>query len=297
MAAMGSTLARRALGRQLNVLRMRAKISQAQASRIIGISPQTMGRLEDGQSVRSANDLFMNALCDAYRASETERRMILALAHEVRVAAKHGGGWWRAFADQIPADFDHYLDLETAATRLTAWRLTIVPGLLQTTEYRRSVIWTESPQLPTEAVEKRVELATHRQARLEDPGFTLNVLLSKAVLLDQIGGPGVMESQLLHLVDMMDRPNVSIRVVPFDGRGHLGSVCGSFILLDFAALPFTKLIEPSVVYVETLTGALYLETRTDVEQYKGAVNEIARVALDESESRRLILETARDYGV
>ncbi|WP_228808052.1 Scr1 family TA system antitoxin-like transcriptional regulator [Nocardia otitidiscaviarum] len=38
-----------------------------------------------------------------------------------------------------------------------------------------------------------------------------------------------MADQLLHLVDMAQRPNVSIRVIPFDAQGHSGSLVCSFV--------------------------------------------------------------------
>ncbi|MFF0488427.1 helix-turn-helix domain-containing protein [Nocardia sp. NPDC004068] len=115
MGAIGSTLARRALGRQLQELRKRAEVSQFQASRVLGISPQTMGRLEDGVSVRSASDLYMNALCDHYGVTDEKRRAVLALAREVRSTARHGGGWWRADMDCGTDDFDPRTVLEDSA--------------------------------------------------------------------------------------------------------------------------------------------------------------------------------------
>ena len=229
MAAAGSTLARRALGRQMNMMRERAKISQSEAARIIGVSPQSIGRLEFGPSPR-LNDLFLNTLCNAYGASDGERQLVLSLAHEVRASCRQGGGWWRAYADQIIEGFNHYLALEEAASEVTSWKLSIVPGLLQTEAYRRVLEWAQAPNAPTEEIEKRVELAIRRQTRLEDHNFAFNAFLSEGVLRDQAGGPSVMEEQLRHLLKLADLPNVLIRIVPFDARSILGPAVGSFVL-------------------------------------------------------------------
>ncbi|MBF6332158.1 helix-turn-helix domain-containing protein [Nocardia transvalensis] len=296
MGAEGSTLARRALGRKLQMMRERAKIKQAGAARIIGVSPQGIGRLEEGQSTRLANDLFMNALCDAYGATQEERRVILALAQEVRDAAKKGGGWWRAYADQITGGFDHFLALEEAAIKLTAWKVMVIPGLLQTPDYRRAIAWTESPNLPTEQIEKRIEWSTRRQKRLEDPSFTANILLSEAALREEVGGPGVMKGQLGFLADVGTLPNVSVRVVPFKARSHLGALVGSFFLMEFPLLQQTKLVQPPIVYVEEYAGDLYLEREEEVQRYQDALRELGRVALGESDSRRMILALAKEYG-
>ncbi|RDI67393.1 helix-turn-helix domain-containing protein [Nocardia pseudobrasiliensis] len=296
MAAVGSTLARRTLGRQLNMMRERARINQAQAARIIGISPQTMGRLEDGLSLRSANDLFMNALCDGYRVSDEERRTILALASEARVIGKQGGGWWRAHADAVLYHFEYYLHLEESVRQLMIWRHALLPGLLQTPEYRRALAWTEDPQISPETIEKRIEIARHRWTRLEEGAFTINVFLSEAALRDEVGGRGVMAEQMEHLLTRMELPNVSIRLVPFDARHHLGSTTGPFVFLEFSELSFTKLIEPPLVYVEGFVGDLYLEREAELSRYRYAAKEIDRIALDHNESRLRILRLAKEYG-
>ncbi|QDP81406.1 hypothetical protein FOH10_24475 [Nocardia otitidiscaviarum] len=124
--------------------------------------------------------------------------------------------------------------------------------------------------------------------------FELDVLLSEMVLRDRIGGPGVMAGQLLHLADMAQRPNVSIRVIPFDAPGHSGSLVGSFVFLEFPKLPATGLQEPPVVYVEGYAGDLYLERDPEVTRYRDAYAQIRRVALDENTSRQLILSLAKE---
>ncbi|MBF6135245.1 helix-turn-helix domain-containing protein [Nocardia otitidiscaviarum] len=291
----GSTLARRALGRELKRLRETHGMNQSAAGRVIGVSPQTIGRMEDGLPTK-VSDLYMNALCDAYSASAAQRAKLLDLALEVRITRKSGGGWWRAFADEMNAGFDHYLGLEEAAQSVSVWKLAVVPGLLQTPEYRRAIAWYEFPDKPTEQVEKRVELALRRQMRLDDPEFTVEVILSEMVLRDQIGGPAVMADQLRRLLDVGELPNVSVRVVPFNAASHLGSRVGSFVLLEFPKLQATGLTEPPVVYVEEYAGDLYLERESEVQLYRNAFREIDRVALDQDATRQLILSVAKEYG-
>ncbi|MFF0455329.1 helix-turn-helix domain-containing protein [Nocardia africana] len=295
MSVTGSTLARRALGRELRRLREAKGLKQAAAARAAETSPQSIGRIEEGRSTRTTG-LQVNALCDFYEASDEERRTLLALVSEVRASRERGGGWWRAYADaQIPSGFDHYLSLEEAASRLTAWKTEIVPGLLQTPAYRRALAWSEIPELSPEAIEGRLQVTAQRQKRLADPGFTLDVLLSEAAIRDQVGGPRVLAEQLHHLVDASARPNVSVRVVPFDARRHTGPLAGSFILLDFPDLPQSKLAEPPVVYIEAYAGDLYLERAEEVERYRAALSAIQRVALNEHDTRDLISAIAKEH--
>ncbi|MRH92000.1 XRE family transcriptional regulator [Nocardia sp. SYP-A9097] len=220
--------------------------------------------------------------------------MLISLSQELASVQKN---WWRAFADEMNPRFDHYISLEEAAQRLAVWRVTVIPGLLQTPEYRRAMVWVEHPEMPSDQVEKRVEISVRRQPRLEDPDFAVDVVLSEAVLRDCIGGRGVMAGQLRHLADVSEMANVSIRVAPLGTAcGNLGSIVGSFVLLEFPSLPATGLVEPPVVFVEGYAGDLYLERETEVKRYRDAFTEIGRVALSQDTTRQLMLSIAKEFG-
>jgi DNA-binding XRE family transcriptional regulator len=291
--ATGSTLPQRAAGRELRRLRLKVGKSQAAAGKVIEVSPQTIGRMEDGQPTKLSRR-YVNALCDEYLATADERQTLLMLAAEVEEARRSGGGWWRTYP--VEPKFDHYLGLEEAARRLTTFQLTLLPGLLQTPEYRRDMIWVANPGIPPADVERRIELAIRRQARLnEDPkDFQMDVVLSEAVLRHQVGGPGVMAGQLRRLAEISKYPNVSIRVIPLRVGSHVGLQVGSFVLLEFPPLPSSRMIEPPVVYVEEYAGHLYLENGGEIEKYREAGSSIRRVALDESKTRALVLEIAEE---
>ncbi|WP_036503997.1 MULTISPECIES: helix-turn-helix domain-containing protein [Nocardia] len=286
----GSTLAQRALGRELRRLRNLKGMGQSQAARIAETSHQTIGRIEEGQTTRITS-LQVNALCDSYGASDEERRICLDLVKEIRASreGKVTASWWRAYADQISTGFNHYLALEDAADRLTIWKTTIVPGLLQTPDYRRALAWAEHPDLPGEQLERRIEWQTHRQERLGDANVRITALLHEAVLADQVGGEAVIREQLKFFVSLSERPNISIRVVPFTASSALGSYVGSFTLLEFPDL-ISGLAQPPIVYVEGWAGDLYLEREAELQRYLPALREIRRVALTEGDSIALIKE-------
>lgn len=289
----GSTLARRSLGRRLRKLREAAKLSQAAASKAVELSPQSISRLEDGQATR-VSSLHINVLCNLYSASDEDRRVLLGLAQEARESTKSGGKWWRAYADEIPADFDHYVALEEAARTLSTFQITLLPGLLQTADYRRVGIWTVHPQMSAAEVERRVEVSAWRQERLQDSTFELNAYLSEAVLQHRVGGPAVMARQLRHLLDIQSLPNKAIRIIPQSVGSYIGLHTGTFVLLEFPNVPTTRIQEPPVAYVEGYTGCLYLERDTEIAQYRQALTDIQRVALDASESTSLMAQLARE---
>ncbi|RDI64144.1 hypothetical protein DFR76_109486 [Nocardia pseudobrasiliensis] len=135
-----------------------------------------------------------------------------------------------------------------------------------------------------------------RQERLTDPNFEFEAIVSEASLRQVIGNRSIMADQLRHLVEIGDRPNVTIRVAPFAIANAIGPVAGSFVWLDFFELRSTKLQEPPVVYVEGFVGDLYLERKVELTQYRDALTRIRRIALDANESRNLILAIAREHS-
>ncbi|GAB2539134.1 helix-turn-helix domain-containing protein [Nocardia heshunensis] len=285
----GSTLAGRALGRLLAEYRQRTQMSRSAAC-IVGTSVQTIGRLEDGLKAK-VSQLWINAFADAYHCTDDERRLLLNLAQEMASAQKN---WWRAYADEMKPGLHHYLALEGTARRLATWRIAMIPGLLQTPEYRRAMAWLEFPEMPTEQVEKRIEMHVRRQDRLNDNGLSIDVIVAEAVLRDQIGGPAVMAEQLERLADLSLQEHITVRMVANDAP-CLGSMVGSFSLLEFPKLPATGMVARPVVFVEGYAGDLYLEREGEVLIYRNAFTEIARVALEPDATRQFILSIAKEF--
>ncbi|MEV6810786.1 DUF5753 domain-containing protein, partial [Micromonospora sp. NPDC051296] len=102
-----------------------------------------------------------------------------------------------------------------------------------------------------------------------------------------VGNPATMADQLRHLLNMSNRPHVSIRVLPLNAGLHFGAVAGPFVILDF---PLRNRVEPdpSVIYSESLTGALYLDRKDEVAIYEEVWASLTALALDEQQSRQLI---------
>lgn len=295
--AIGSTLPRRALGRRLRELRFESKKSQLAAGLAIEVSKQGIGRLEEGQPVRISTAQFRDLL-DFYGADDSVRDEVLGLLQEVKAAkGDPSRGWWRAYADVVNPQFDHYMSLEQACSQMTAFQLTLLPGLVQTPAYRRWIVTQTHEAIPDVDIERRLELTARRQRRLQDvPEFSLRVMLSESALRHQVGGREVMSEQLQHLVNVSQAPNVSVRVVPFGAGPHSGLVVQSFTLFEFPSLRPGRTPEPPVVFVEGFTGALFLEDAVAINRHKESVAGIRAVALNEDDTRRLMQEIAEEYA-
>jgi hypothetical protein len=98
----------------------------------------------------------------------------------------------------------------------------------------------------------------------------------------RVGTPALMRGQLQYLLDICDRPAVSIQVCPFL-TGASYAAPGSFSILQFATDDLSD-----IVYVEQLTSALYLDKRAEVHQYTTAMDQIAATSLTPDQTTDLI---------
>ncbi|MFC9436898.1 helix-turn-helix domain-containing protein [Nocardia sp. NPDC057030] len=284
-----STLPRRLLGRHLRQLRKDAKISQAAAAKAMDVGANTLWAWESGLNSQMKIGAVKN-LCEMYGADAKITEILLDLTEQARQP-----NWWNIYADAIPDDFQVYVGLEQSARCLYSYQDRLLPGMVQTSAYRRAIIPANYPDLPADEVERRLELAAKRQARLDEPEtFTMHALLDESALRRRVGEPGVMVEQLKHLVAVSKRPNVTIRVVPLTAGSHEGLVTGPFVLLEFPPQTPSWMSEPPLVYVETFTSDLYLGNEDQVRRYRDAYAVITRAALSEAKSRALILEIVKE---
>ncbi|MEV6817101.1 helix-turn-helix transcriptional regulator, partial [Micromonospora sp. NPDC051296] len=206
---MGSTVPRRQLGRALRDLRTEARMTLDGAAEAMQCSRQKMWRIESGLGPVRALDV--RAMCELYAATPELAAVLTAVANETKAK-----GWWHSYGDAIPDWFEMYVGLESAASRLREHDDTLIPGLLQTRDYARGVYQHRSRMTEQER-ERLVEVRLKRQTLLErrlPPAPKFEVVLSEAVLLRVVGNPATMADQLRHLLNMSNRPHVSIRVLP-----------------------------------------------------------------------------------
>jgi transcriptional regulator with XRE-family HTH domain len=279
----GSTVPRRQLGRHLRQLREDALITLKAAAEALEWSPQKLWRIENGAT--SMRSLDVDAMCRVYGASPEMTSALTALAKETKAK-----GWWHAYGDGIPGWFELYVGLEAATSGLRHYAPELVPGLLQIPEYIAAVTRLGFPELNPSEVERRVALRLGRQKLLArnmpaapDACFVLN----EAVLLRGAGDRPAMVTQLRHLMTMATRPNVSVRVLPMSAGLHPAAFCGEFTILEFPTNG-NRAGEPTTIYSESLTGALYLDKPAEVKEYEDVWAALMEASLDEVDSLSFI---------
>jgi transcriptional regulator with XRE-family HTH domain len=270
-------LCRRELGVLLRSLRLERGLAVEQVAEQLLCSPSKVSRMETGH--RGATQRDIRDLCDLYGVSDpAQRERMAGLAAEGKQQ-----GWWQPYE----LEFATYVGLEAAATSLSYFHSTIVPGLLQTPEYARAIHKAGFAEYTPERIEEHVEVRMRRQTLLtrEDLPLQLSVVLDEAVLHRAGGGPAVMGAQLDRLIEAAKLPNVTIHIIPY-GTGAHPAMDNMFGILDFEDTA------PSVVYVEGLMGFIYIERPEDVNRYRNVFEHLRTTALSPKESIELIESVA-----
>ncbi|WP_165958915.1 helix-turn-helix transcriptional regulator [Actinomadura sp. KC345] len=225
-AANSPTVRQRRLRVELRKARDEAALTQEQVAENLDWSLSKVIRIESGSVGVSTTDL--KALLSLYGVS-TER--IAELVELARLARERA--WWSGYRKVISQQYYDLIGYESAAGIIRQYENLVIPGMLETQEYAREYIANLIDPELTGNVDTLVELRMRRQDILEraDPPLLFYVL-DESVVRRQVGGPRVMRNQLRHLIELANRPNVTIEVVPFTAGVNPG-LNGSFTILEF----------------------------------------------------------------
>jgi len=279
MTEAGSTVPRRELGRLLRQAREKAGIGLEAAASDLEWSRAKMYRIESGQTPVRALDV--DQMCRLYNAPPDMTEVLISLAKESK-----SKGWYHAYGEIIPRWFELYVGLEAAASRIRTYEYAVVPGLLQTPEYASAVVRTR-PNVSDEEAAKLVELRGERQrllSRKRPSAPILDVIIEEALLHRNVPG---MAGQIDKLIRASEAPNVSLRVLPLNGRLTQVVVSGGFVILDFPTVG-ARSAEPTTVYNEGLSGALYIDRLEEVRVYAEVWKTLTSQALSVEQSRKLL---------
>jgi transcriptional regulator with XRE-family HTH domain len=249
----------------------------------INWSPSKISRYERAKTGMPPREV--RKLIDYYEVPEPERSQIITLAEE---AAQRG--WWEDFSDILSDDYRQFIGLEHEASSIAIWHVSVIPGLLQTEEYARSIISSYSRVEPIAPgiITRLVRVRMRRQQVLDRDGFELSIVLDESILRRRIGNEKLMYDQLQHLAREADRPNITLQVCPLDAT-H--TVLGeSFVIFSFGTEPEAMLRD--VVSAEHLRSGYNLESERETYLHRLALKMLADESLDPASSKELILETA-----
>ncbi|WP_084195378.1 helix-turn-helix domain-containing protein [Streptosporangium amethystogenes] len=246
-------------GRELKHYRKAAGLTQSQLAEKIHFSESLISGVETGQLPASPE--FADA-CDAVLNTGGALRRLLD---------------WRK-GQVFPSWFGKWADKEQVATALRAYEPILIPGLLQTPEYAREVLYRDE---------------TAVQARLERQGIfsrespappLLRCVIDEAAIHRLIGSPQIMRAQLEHLTSIIT-PRISVQVVPLGGM-RAGLEAG-FIIATLEG-------GSEVAYFDTAVRGLVTSDQDDIATAAEKFEAIRIEALPLDMSMDLIKRTAEE---
>ena len=279
----GPTVLRIVLGTQLRKLREAKGISREEAGEYIRASHAKISRLELGRVGLKERDV--EDLLTLYGVTDdNERKVFLDLVNQARQP-----GWWHRYNDLLPNWFELYLRLEQESSYIRCFDHQTIPGLLQTEDYARNVIRFGHGSTTRDELERRVHLRLNRQKVLTQPGAPrFWAVVDEAALRRPIGGPETMRAQYKHILNMVEHPNITLQILPFERSGY-AVLSGSFTILRFNHADL-----PDLVYIEQLTSSVYHDKRNEVEPYLSHIERITIQALTPTESIKFLQQMIKE---
>jgi transcriptional regulator with XRE-family HTH domain len=265
----------------MKALRIEAQLTREQVQEQTGVNQGTLWRIEKGQA--KPHNGTLKTLFDLYGVADARRSELIELAR----GAKYPG-WLRQFRqypDDSAGSYAAYISFEFEAKAAHNYESLFIPGLLQTEEYARATMDDVWPMAP-ESIDRRVELRMERQSLLtrkredRDP-LEFWAVIDEAALRREVGGRTVLRAQLGRLLEMSERANVTVQVIPFD-KGAYPGMSGSFVRLNFGSAA------PDIVCVEGLAGHIFLELEAELDRFSLAFDHLRATALSPRDSSALI---------
>lgn len=271
------------LGKRLQELREAAGLKRDEAARVLRVAAATVRRMETADVALKIP--YVQILLRTYGVAEDDIAAFLALVEEANKP-----GWWQRFHDVLPDWFSLYVSLEGAAHLIRQYEPHFVPGMLQTEDYARAVMEAGTVgRTGLETIERHVSLRMARQKLLtEDNPPHLWVIMDETVLMRPVSiDSQVMRDQLDRLLDVTAEDHITLQVAEFASGPHPGTYA------PFSLFRFAEPELPDMVYTEYLTGALYLDSRSEVAMHLEVLDHMAAHAAS-AERTRNILERYRD---
>ncbi|MFD9421554.1 MULTISPECIES: helix-turn-helix transcriptional regulator [unclassified Streptomyces] len=255
-------------GEELRLRRLAAGLTQEALAELVVCSPTLISHFEAGRRLPSPDDA---------------QRIDRALGTD---------GFFARWLEDLDTKYaDHFAavaELETQATLIQQFALSLVPGLFQTDGYARALFQAYRPNHLREEIDKDVVIRTQRARVLDGPlKPVLWTMLDEAVLRRRVGGPQVMAEQLNKVADMAENGRLRLHVLPFGVGAH--SLQQSLLtLLSFAD-------SAPVAYVEGFQTGNLMDDPGLVASSRTAYDLALSDAMSHQESLALVRAAAEEH--
>lgn len=242
-------------------------------------------RLERGRSFPDPDE--WEIIRSVLNLDETTRARLEALMEAGREIADT---WWREFEDEFPESLLQFVAFEDAAQRITTCAANVLPSLLQTPGYARSLTSrVAGSALTPYAVERSVELRRKRRGIFNKPNPpVIEFIFSEAALRQAVGGKDVMLAQLDSLIEDGAARHVSLRVVPFK------AVAPSTYMVHL--LEFGGADEKPITAFDSMTGMSFQKHPREVRENRYYIEAMKNLALTHLETTAVIKKIKKEMS-
>ncbi|WP_329563338.1 helix-turn-helix domain-containing protein [Kitasatospora sp. NBC_01266] len=276
------TVRQQRLGIELRRMREYAGMTPQAMAAALGTDAPKISQMESGKAGISPERLRSWAIASKC----TDDGLIGAL---VAMTQDRGKRWFDEYRGRLPAGFLDIAEMEyhsDAERGLISWATTYIPGLTQTGSYAGAVFARIRPPLPRHEVDARTAFRVQRQRVVLD-GKPYVAYIHEAALRMQFGGPAVLRGQLKSLLEDSERPNVTVRAIPFDVDTFPGA--GENLALAAGAVP-----ELDTVQIDLTQGPQFIHAEAELRTYRSMAAEVDGTALSPDASRDFIHKLMQD---
>lgn len=195
----------KSFGEVLKVLRKRAGLTQEQFAPMVRYSVPMVASIEQGR--RFPPPLFVE-----------RAESVLDGLGVLKAAAKH-----LSRRPGLASWFRQWAQLEREAITLYTYECRLIPGLLQTEAYARTLFAEQLPPLGDEQIEAHLTARLDRQELLRQrPNTAYSFILEEHLLLRRTGGAAVTVELIDHLLELTSLRNIEIQIMPLVRERHAG---------------------------------------------------------------------------
>jgi hypothetical protein len=248
-------------------------------ARALGWSESKVSRMETGERGLYEDDV--SAILGFLRVPAEIRQELMNM-----VRAGNERNWHEISGDApISRLIRDLIRFESEATAIYNFEPLLLPGLVQTAEYTRTLMRQAALTRTEQEIESMVAVRMNRQRVLDraDPP-RLSLIIEETALRRTMDDAAMMTGQLQHLLAASARRHISIQVLPFDAEAAI-AMQGPLIMIECPD-------QPTLCFEESRSTTAFLEDEDLIGRARLAWKKLSAAARSEEDSRQLIAEFA-----
>ncbi len=269
---------RKDLADTLRQLRKAAGLSGERLAARAAMSQPKISRIESGKTLPTVSDV--ERIMQALDVPAEVRSELLALTRSANVEytslrSSARMGIWRSQAE-IKA-------LAETSSVVRQFLPAIPSGIIQTPDYARAVLTPGVAGRPARDIDRAVQARLESQQALNDESRTFHFVLTEQAVRLKRARDEIMVGQLRHLIELMDRPNVDLSVLP------------SSALVNASPLNVFVVYDDRIVLTEIFAGEVALRDYRDVSYHLNIFDHFRDRAVSGNEAGELLESIADEF--